>query len=178
MADVAVLKNGQQIKGAIANREHLAKDPWRYEFVSIVPDSSMNLMRIDISEIDYVLLMDGESRRIIDFTQHNTMKINMIQKQRKTLSNKNNGIGLMIFGAAAGLTGTLIKFGGPKTTISDSEIDLDDKSYNAGNYLLMGIGGFAFISGLVLVNIPDKAENHAYLELEKDIKKIGINLTF
>ena len=67
MGDVVVLNSGDRITGTVANRELLANNPQRYDHVAILVEGSDEFKSFSVSDVLYVLLIDGEQRRVVDF---------------------------------------------------------------------------------------------------------------
>ena len=166
LADVIALHSGERVEGMVSNREQIATSPQLFRAVAILPDGETELRRFDIADIEYVLLIDGDEQRLIDFGKPppvptdtagvetpvtSSYPSKTIQPPMKEAAKRRKrGIGLMAVGATAILVGSLVKFGGSETTVTSDGLEYSEKTYNAGNWALI-IGGTAFASaGLVL----------------------------
>jgi hypothetical protein len=118
-----------------------------------------NLKRFQVSAIDYVVLEAESGDKVIDFSQLAQFDRRPIAHQFEHRDSRKRQVGTLMvgFGAAALIVGTLVKFGGPKATVTESGIDVDDDSYNVTNYALMIAGGILVVGGVfTLVDSDDE----------------------
>jgi hypothetical protein len=148
-ADVVVLKDGTRHQGVVANRHLLEVQPGAFDVVSLLSGDD-DLKRFQVSAIDYVVLEAESGDKVVDFSQLAQFDRRPIAHQFERDHSRKRQMGTLMvgFGAAALIVGTLVKFGGPKATVTDSRIDVDDDSYNAMNYALMIAGGILVVGGV------------------------------
>jgi len=61
----------------------------------------------------------------------------------------NYGVPVVLLGTLAAGVGALVKFGGPKCTVTQTSVDCDEKSYDIANYALIGAGALLIVLGIV-----------------------------
>ncbi len=158
-ADLIALKSGEQHQGTIANRDGVRANLAGQEQLAILLDDSAELLRIPIAEIEYVVFVDGESREVRDLASPEIVEIpapaptptpKPTPRVFPNASDPPSGIGFIAAGAAVAGLGTFVKFGGSKATVTESSVDVDEKSYNAANYVLMAGGGALMIVGIAM----------------------------
>jgi hypothetical protein len=71
IADTVVLRDQRRYVGTVANRDMLAENPGAAKSVSILvtpasPDTA-SLLRFPVADVEYVVLEDGQARRVVDF---------------------------------------------------------------------------------------------------------------
>jgi len=184
LADIVALKNGTRLQGVVANREIIAKNPQQLDHVAILIDDTQEYKTILAADIDFVLLVDGEQRRLIEFTPLSRTPLTpspAAQPEKLESDKKAAGIGALVFGSGLAIVGAVVKFGGAKVTVTESGIDYQDKTYNGGNYAMMIGGAILVIAGIVMIaDAPEKADDtsNAFLELREKETRVGIAVGF
>lgn len=183
-ADMIALRDGTRLEGIVANRELVASNPTTFEYVSILIGGDGELRRILVADIEYVLLVDGEQERLVDFTSAGAKSAPTSGTASEAISERSStttGVGLMAFGGAALAVGALVKFGGPKATVTETDLDYEQDSYNAANYVMMVAGGALFVAGFALLigslETPSETKN-AFLDLREGNTRVGVSFKF
>jgi hypothetical protein len=148
--------------------------------VSILPTGEDRLVQFKIDEIEYVLLIDGERKRVIELdvvTQPPSTGMTE-GKEEKSTARRDSGIALMIGGAAISLFGILVKFGEEQVTVTPSDVDYDEKSHSTANYVLMASGAVLFLAGLALVTSNPSNNETAFIKIDPTSTIVGVNLSF
>lgn len=66
IADTIVLRDGTTVSGTLANRELVVTQPYTFDSISILTDSDA-YESFDVDDILYVVVIDGDARRVVDF---------------------------------------------------------------------------------------------------------------
>lgn len=183
-ADYIVMKNGQEIRGSIANKEQIAHSPLEFQIISILTDDEHEMKRIFVEDIQYLVLEDGGEKRVIEFGGikiRNTKRETMGMEIKSSSNYRDQGLALMIFGGSVAAFGALYKFGDEKAVVTATSIDYDEKSYNALNYAMMVGGGILFLIGIVLFEDNEsqgRVMDAAYFNSDQETARLGIQLPF
>lgn len=185
-ADSVILRSGRQVHGTLADRERFRSAPTGLQIIAIAStDSSehaLQLLRFPRTEVQAVVLTDGTAIQVLDLAQPTAAT-----PERVT---SHSGVGISAFesspferpslrqtaavstglGIAALVIGLSVKFGGPRVSATNASLTLEEHSYNAANFALMGLGGALTTFGLVTLvtsSTPDaitEAERNARLQ--------------
>lgn len=150
-ADMIMLRDGQRHLGVVANREDVRAHPEEHLYVSILPKDSTEPLRFPVEDIEFVVFQDGEDQQIIDFKAL-TARADMAQKRATVagvagVDSKGGGFGIIAAGLAAAGIGIFVKFGEEQTASGSSSFGRSEKSYNAVNYALIGLGAMLVAVG-------------------------------
>lgn len=154
--DLIVLRTGAELRGDVANREKVAAHPELFSSVSILLDQSgeeMQLRRVLVADIAYLVLDEEEGRRVIEFAdlpapppvaiaERNPASVLQVRE-----AEENDMTTAIVFGLVALGVGALVKFGDEQLVDSGSSVHHEEKTYNAVNYMLMGVGAIMVIAG-------------------------------
>jgi hypothetical protein len=148
-ADVVVLKSGEKYAGTVANRDQVRTDPRASRSIGILVTSSSELQRFAVDDVEYIILEDRDGDQVIDLlaAAPRTSPASVVVPAR--IHRGGDTAVLAVLGSVALGAGALVKFGGPKCSVTQSSVDCDKKSYNALNYTLMGFGGFLLLMAIV-----------------------------
>jgi hypothetical protein len=177
LADRIVLRSGESVEGTVANREIVAQQPLEQENIAILVESTdggSELSRFVVADIDYIVLEDDESERVIDFSSlgktpmsEPTSSAPEVMPSHYSRYDEDTGTGHLLIGlgAVSAGVGALVKFGGERVTVTNSQIDYDEKTYNGLNYALI-IGGVALaVIGIVSIG-NEKSESNTGVSLD------------
>ena len=184
LADIVALKNGTRLQGVVANRELIATNPQQVDHVAILIDDTQEYKTILAADIDFVLLVDGEQRRLIEFTpviQTPLAPAPSAKPETLESDKKGAGIGALVFGSGLAVFGALVKFGGEKVIMTDSELTYEEHTYNTANYVVIVGGAILAVVGIALIAAgPEKADDtkNAFLELREEETRVGIAVGF
>jgi hypothetical protein len=152
-ADVLVLKTGEKIRGTVANQGILRSNPEMLTRISIlVGDDAADIRFYGLSEIDVVILEDGEERTVIDIAGSLRRSAPPVgtETEAEIPADKTIGVG----------GSTVVIFLGVGMVAVGALVDLSSDSHQsrgALNYVLMVAGGILVISGIAsLVSSNDK----------------------
>jgi len=157
--DEIVLLNGERVSGDIADREGVAANPLDRDLISILDEDrsiAEDLKRYPLFEIDYIVLEDESGRRVLDIAgskaETKTQPIGPAPTRgTRDRDREGEGIALTILGLGCAGLGALVKFGDEKLTVTEHDIDYDEKSYNATNYVLIVGGGTIALAGIIIL---------------------------
>lgn len=154
LADLLVTSAGERVTGILANRTAVLDIGTLPPTVSILVGTGddADLRRFSREDVDYVIVteggidhvLDGRTTRVEAGTGRGS--VSDVRANPKTV-----GSVLMILGVGVGAFSLALPQGGPKATVTQSTIDVDEKSYNAVNFVGMVLGGLLFLSGAVQV---------------------------
>ena len=184
LADVIALRDGTRLEGIVANRELVAAKPRGLDSLSILLDSTGEYRQILVVDVKYVLLVDGEQQRLVEFGPEPFSSMAERESSASSPSRakrRDAGVVMITFGVAAAAVGIFDKFGDPKVTVTETEVKYEDTSYNGVNYVLMALGGMLIIGGIILATEPDKTPSemkHAIFEVRDQRTRFGVVLDF
>ena len=164
LADRIVLRNGEEMRGTVANRDEVETVPSLYETIGILveyADGTSELLRFPKSEIEYIVIEQSDGDRVIDLvTLTDTPESSPASPHDVSLEarrNKSYGVLSIVAGGAIVTVGIAHKFGGPELKITESGTDYKSETYDLTNYFLIGAGSLFVIGGLLLL-----ARNDSY----------------
>jgi len=171
-ADIVMLRDGQRHVGVVANRGDVRAHPQEHLYVSILPKDSTEPLRFPLEDIEYVVFQDGEDQQIVDFKAL-TARSDLAHKRATVagvagVDTKGGGFGIIAAGLAAAGIGIFVKFGEEQATSGSSSFGRSEKSYNALNYALMGLGAM-----LVALGTAKQWGSTKWLSYEADGLLIG-----
>ena len=164
-ADVVFLKDGKRYDGTIANREQLKANPNAHHHISILVSESGIFKRIDVEDVDYIILNEASGRVVIDISSVTPAPPSPPSASsasspppprppspatpRVSTKNSNESTVLLVGGAAILVLGIAKKFGDAEATISENSIEYSEKTYNSANHLMWVVGGIMIFAGLI-----------------------------
>ena len=165
--DVVVLRDGRKLVGVVANRDGLREEASARSHIAILEDESGDLTRLAPDKIDYIILEDDGDQYVVELTDsQGPAKSTAAPDIPRVFPDSGSGSPktfLIVAGLAIGGVGAAVKFGGPKATITEESVDVDEDSYNTANYIMM-IGGAAMVVlGLAMDDSPRSQQRHGVL---------------
>lgn len=173
-ADIVMLRDGEKHVGVVENRDQVRAHPEQYLHIRLLPKDSAEPLLFPVGDIDYVAFQDGDEMQVVDFkalTPRSALaQDNATVAAVAGMDSKGRGFGIIAAGVAAAGIGIFVKFGEEQATAGSSSFGRTERSYNALNYALIGLGVL-----LVAVGIAKQADSTKWLSHNADGLMIGGN---
>jgi hypothetical protein len=145
-----MLRDGLKFVGTVVGRDEVRSDPLAYEWISLLPDGSDELMRFPVEDVEYILFQNGADGVLVEFPKEYELHQPGSTVMVAGKADSKGGAAWMI-GAGIALVGVgiFIKFGNEQNPTASGLSDSHEKSHNSMNYAWIGLGSALITAGII-----------------------------